>query len=30
MLNRFAKEPDTAERERRAAELIGRASELTP
>ena len=30
MLNRLAKEPDTAERERRAAELIGRARELTP
>src|SRR6476620_2264108 len=30
MLNSLAKEPDTAERERRAAELIGRASELTP
>jgi alkylation response protein AidB-like acyl-CoA dehydrogenase len=30
MLNRLAKEPDTAECERRATELIGRASELTP
>jgi alkylation response protein AidB-like acyl-CoA dehydrogenase len=30
MLDRLANEPDAAERERRAAELIGRARELVP